>query len=120
MKYTKKVTLAFERTIRAYDRLIADPEREQEKWKRYGNLDACRMCVAVRRETLQDPCDRCPLSRGVCGGCAVPSLESLSFALWDGERVADTATARRQWLLDTANACEGFEHGYDPDWMKRC
>ena len=35
-KFTKKALNAYNRTIKAYEKLIADPEKEKRKWVDYG------------------------------------------------------------------------------------
>jgi hypothetical protein len=53
--YAKALT----KTLRAYERLITNPEKYAHKLADYGNCGSCAMCLAML-DTL-DSCDLCPL-----------------------------------------------------------
>ncbi len=67
-RYSKRMLAAFERTVRAYERLIADPGGERRRWV----LNRCRLCRAVRG------CHRCVLGPGWMG-CTCGSLRETIY-----------------------------------------
>ena len=57
-----KIEEALTETLHAYEDLIADPEREWNKWLLYGNADSCRLCkLYLANSTVDFICTRCPL-----------------------------------------------------------
>jgi len=55
--YQKKVIAAFRKTLKSYERLIDNPEREWIKWKEFGYRTTCRACIACNNQ-----CSDCPMA----------------------------------------------------------
>lgn len=65
---TKKMILAVQRTVRAYERLIETGDASG--WSKYGCFSACRICKAINED-----CFRCPISRKMYACLGVTGMQ---------------------------------------------
>lgn len=122
VEYSAKMQAACRKTIKAYDRAIAELEADGEgnlakvkrRWRGYSSPTSCRLCGAARSEGIPKIlcnggirgffvfCPACPLSSKVgLIGCDSPTMARLGRAL--KTKVSSTLLralrARRAWLV---------------------
>ena len=133
----RKINSEITKMLRAYEALIADPEKECEKWRDYGSFLTCRMCKLFARSfnDKNDICIDCPLCRPVgLIGWATPCVENgvpgdthdaLYEAVREGyvadgydgywatpvdiKKVRKAAKARYKWILKRLKG-NGYEY----------
>lgn len=98
-KYGAKMNLALKKTVQAYQKLIRSPHKSVGRWRRYGQVVACRLC----RVTYY--CEDCPLDGGALG-CATSTMTRLQDQIrWynkpgmrDTRDLVRAAKARLKWI----------------------
>ena len=90
-KFTKKMILAYQRTIRAYERLVWTGD--VSKWRHYGLPDSCRFCK-VRIPRFR--CSDCPVRVCTSG----ETMDNLVGAILTGTHteIKKAVKARLAWI----------------------
>lgn len=96
---------ALDKTIAAYEALIADVEGEKDKWSQYGTVWTCRLCAVNFNE--KPTCFECPLSLAgeinmdyghyPCSGETMHIL-SDSFDTGTSAEILSAAEDRLEWI----------------------
>jgi len=115
MEYSKGMIRAMTMTLRAYDRLIANPGKERGKWEDYGTSDGCRLCKVGADQI----CAGCILHKMNArhDGCVGQSMCDLDEALMFGrdELIAEMAKIRRDEIIKHLDKL-GYKYGEVPIW----
>jgi hypothetical protein len=109
-KPTQKMLKAMDKTIVAYDLLIANPRERLNAWCFYGTTGGCQLCRAALTDGRVGDCTKCPI--GITHSAISPG---------DGPCVTRTFDA-----LEDALGCAGHlarsrkEHLDEDDWIESC
>lgn len=105
----KRLATAMTKTLHAYEDLIADPEGEKGKWKRYGASRTCILCRELKVFSLvvgDKKCKPCPIFL-----CTDISLRKMAAAIRGGDSsiIEYAAKARYKWLIKKLES-NGWEY----------
>lgn len=108
----KQIINTLQKTLDAYEKLIANPEKEKGKWEGYGNTTSCRLCKIFN---VTGYCGvACPL-RFIKGfshcPCSSIALDRLLFALKNmcPPGISKAARARRKEIIESMDKA-GYEY----------